>query len=224
MIGHHHTWGTVVKGNSRKIENHCDKRKLIKDDVNSRIWATKHFGLKVTGQNMCCQDVHRHDRLKKKKAIDQNQGTARQENCHEFEFSLGWTLPLQQLGVSVLAGDLGRTPITYSDLQIEEQARTRTILTLIALGPQNGIPADRAGPWEASRTHLRRNLKLQTCLGPKQARPFSSVCYISASCAYLLCTSKENWTKEKQREPPERDRASYAKTEAQQEAVHQSFS
>lgn len=94
---------------------------------------------------MCCQDIHRHERLKKK-AIDQNQGTARQENCHEFESSLDWTLPLQQLGVSVLAGGLGRTPVTYSDLRIEEQARTRTILTLTALGPQDGIPVDGARP------------------------------------------------------------------------------
>lgn len=149
-------------------------------------------------------------KIKKKKAIDQNQGTARQENCHEFESSLGWTLPLQQLGVSVLAGGLGRTPVTYSDLRIEEQARTRTILTLTALGPQDGIPVDGARPWGASRTHLQRNLRLQTCLGSKQARPFSFVCHVAASCAYLLCTSKDNWTTEKPREPPERDRASYA--------------
>lgn len=48
--------------------------------------------------------------------------------------------------MSVLAGDLGRTPVTYSDLHIEEQARTRTILTLTALRPQDGIPVDGARP------------------------------------------------------------------------------
>lgn len=62
------------------------------------------------------------------KAIDQNLATAGQEDCHEFESSLGWTLHLEKLGESVVASDLGRMSITYSGLlHIEEQARTRTI-------------------------------------------------------------------------------------------------